>query len=289
MRVYSPGKINLHLRVGPVRPDGFHPLCSWMVTVGLFDTLDFTLTQSGESTLSCDHPDVPCDSRNLILRAANTLRQAAAAEGKIVPGANIALEKLIPIGGGMGGGSGNAATTLTALNELWQLNWPIERLMPIAATLGSDVPFFLGRGSAWCFGRGEIVQPARALWPNFWAVLILPPIASATPAVYRQFDQTPASTDWDGPIDIARWEELSPDELLARCRNDLEPPCFALYPQLKRWQQSAENVLKRPVRLSGSGSTLFTLFDNILAASFAAEAVTRECGLPCKAAMVCPT
>src|SRR5689334_11352053 len=138
LTVPSPAKLNLYLRIAKPRPDGFHPLVSWFVTTSLTDTLHFERTPTPGVQLSCHNPNIPTDESNLTTRAAKTLLPPTA-------GIKIHLEKRIPAGGGLGGGSSNAATTLQAINYLYRLNANLE---PIAATLGSDVNFFLHPPSA---------------------------------------------------------------------------------------------------------------------------------------------
>ncbi len=285
MRVYSPAKINLHLRVGPKRSDGFHPLVSWMVAVGLFDTLDFTLDTAGRVDLSCPDPAVPVDDRNLIVQAARIMQVEATrilggetSLSPLAPGARgvrIELSKVIPMGGGLGGGSSNAATTLKALNELWLLNLPQDRLSALAAGLGSDVPFFLNGPSSICTGRGEVITRVDSPAAH-WVVLILPEISMPTPAVYRQFDQMPSCPDFDQAVDWAQWCNLSAEVLLRMLQNDLEPSAFALCPNLARLRESAQSLVARPVRMSGSGSTLFTLFDTKDEAIAAADLIQSK-------------
>ncbi len=297
MRVLSPAKINLHLRVGPKQLDGFHPLVTWMVTVGLFDTLDFSLDTAGRVGLSCSDPSLPVDDRNLVVRAARLLQAEAARtsggessiSGPVAgePGVRIELLKVIPTGGGLGGGSSNAAVTLIALNELWGLNLPRQRLSELAAGIGSDVPFFLGGpsgicpsticSSAICTGRGEVVS--RVDSPSAtWVVLMLPDMSMPTPAVYRQFDQMPFSPGWNEAIG---WSQQCPpaEELLRLLRNDLEPPAFAISPELGRLRKTAETLVSRPVRMSGSGSSLFTLFSDHEVAEKAAFLIHSQLAL----------
>lgn len=338
MRVLSPAKINLHLRVGPKQSDGFHPLVTWMVTVGLFDTLDFTLDTAGRVHLSCTDPSLPVDERNLIVRAARLLQteptkscggeksvpdaeagrrveasEAAAFESRPnepgQPGSDatsrgvaIHLTKRIPMGGGLGGGSSNAAYTLMALNDLWGLHLPRERLSEYAARLGSDVPFFIEGSSSICTGRGEItsrVNPPAARW----VVLMLPglsdgskdasvsPLSMPTPPVYRQFDAMfsgEALQGWDEPVEWVRQRNLSAEDLLQLLRNDLEPPAFVLAPELSRLRQTAEALVARPVRMSGSGASLFTLFDDRGLAENAAFVIHRELKVPSMAVPIAP-
>src|SRR3954468_8516804 len=161
MRLPAPAKINLHLRVGPLRADSFHPLLTWMVTVGLFDTLVFVRRSMlaarrprGRFSLSTDHPDLPRDDRNLVVKVAtalaDTLDREDPAPGPIGEGSTGAdrdgvsafLNKRIPAGAGLGGGSSDAAAALVGLNRIWRANWSNERLADFSAKFGSDVPFF---------------------------------------------------------------------------------------------------------------------------------------------------
>jgi len=250
MRLLAPAKINLHLRVGPPRPDGFHPLLSWMCTIGLFDGLE--LQQSAATSLECDDPSLPTGADNLIVRAAMELGVTA----------KMKLRKRIPPGGGLAGGSSDAARTLTGLSALYNLVHDESELLKRAARLGSDVSFFLRGPSSICSGVGEIVRPTPAPKAR-WAVLILPPFPMPTPEVYKQFDRLnlgrPGSID-EQP-DWKTWANLPAAELLPKLINDLEPPAFDLNPRLGDLRKHWQDRLSRPVRMSGSGSTLFTLFD----------------------------
>ena len=172
------------------------------------------------------------------------------------------LEKRIPLGAGLGGGSSDAARTLEALNRLWQTNWPAARLSEVAGRLGSDVPFFLHGPSSVCTGRGEVVRPVPRPRPR-WVVLVLPDVHMPTPAVYRRFDEMGLGFDpeIENPPDWLDWAKLPAKDLLARLVNDLEAPAFDLRPALGTLRADAELKLQRPVRMSGSGSSLFTLYD----------------------------
>ncbi len=286
MRISAPAKINLHLRVGEVQNDGFHPLLSWMTTVGLFDTLTLEDAPSG-ITLTCDDPRIPTDASNLISRAAS-LMQEISQQHKARPfraGVSFHLEKRIPPGGGLGGGSSDAARTLLALNSFWNLGQTIEQLSSLAAKLGSDVPFFLFGPSSICQGRGEIVQPIAIPKPRF-ATLVLPDITMPTPRVYQVFDSLgsgkapadhgqPAWQEWPA-LSAAEVTSLNAEALLPRLINDLEAPAFAISPHLGRLRNDLEQALGRIVRMSGSGSTLFTLFDDHASAQRAAETITQR-------------
>jgi 4-diphosphocytidyl-2-C-methyl-D-erythritol kinase len=270
MRVLSPAKINLNLRIGPPGADGFHPLMSWFVTVGLFDTLGISpLNRPGISFWS-DRSDVPIDRTNLIVRAGEAMLESI---GDARLGAFIELKKTIPIGGGLGGGSSNGASAIRGLNQFWRLNWPLEKLAKIGAKIGSDVPFFFFGPSSICTGRGEFVQPIANPAPKF-AILIFPNFGVSTAQVYRQFDQMKLGKISDVEIqpDWSQWTQLSARQLLPLLVNDLEPPAFAICPELGKIRSDLETHLGRIVRMSGSGSTLFTLADDL---ADAAEIVTR--------------
>ncbi len=275
MRLLAPAKINLDLRVGPRDPSGFHPLRSWFCTAGLFDQLSLHHREDSEIRLSCDDPDLPAGPSNLVIRAANALRKYCPKPS----GADIILKKDIPIGGGLGGGSSDAARTLLGLNRLWELNLAIEQLHEIAADLGSDVPFFLHGPSSICTGRGELVQPIPPPSAK-WALLIYPGISLSTAHVYRTFDELRL-----GDLDFAAtglaedWALLAADQLLPQIRNALEPAAFAISPQLGQLRDSLEQTLGRVIRMTGSGSTLFTLFDQGHQAETAVQIVRAQYSL----------
>jgi 4-diphosphocytidyl-2-C-methyl-D-erythritol kinase len=252
MTWHAPAKINLHLRVGRVRPDGFHPLLTWMTTVGLSDRLTATRTDDDAVTMTCDDPSLPIDGSNLVVRAAHSLG---------VTGVRIDLAKSIPHGGGLGGGSSDAATTLIGLNQMFSLNRDLPTLSELAGKLGSDIPFFLHGPSSVCRGRGEIVRPIPPPSLAKWALLILPGIPVPTPAVYRKFDEMNLGSDVDTAPDWSVWAAMPAEELLRQLVNDLEKPAFVIRPDLATLRDQCEQTIGRIVRMSGSGSTLFSLFE----------------------------
>lgn len=414
MRVLAPAKVNLHLRVGPARADGFHPLLTWMCTAGLFDTLTFVRgarrrsgepesssdaaaaangpadlsareaasaataadasaagagsTPSGANAarararaaanatgasgatratgalgtisatsataaahasdaphaadaahaadvphaappthvpevpdgpmpghaigaphaadlqyagaadarqwflLTADHPTLPTDGRNLVVKVAAALADTLSRVGEgstdrqppewRAPRVSAYLIKRIPAGAGLGGGSSDAAATLKALAAIWKLDWSAARLGEFAARFGSDVTFFFHGPSSVCTGRGEIVRPIAAPAARH-AVLVLPELEMPTPAVYRRFDEMRLGRAEDivTEPDWAAWARLSAKELMPRLVNDLEPPAFSLRPELGELRAKLERTWVRQVRMSGSGSALFTLCD----------------------------
>jgi 4-diphosphocytidyl-2-C-methyl-D-erythritol kinase len=269
MRIISPAKINLHLRIGPPGTDGFHPLLSWMCTVGLHDTIEMENSREPGVRLRCDRAHVPVDGSNLIVRAAEALRNPQM-------GADISLQKRIPIGGGLGGGSSNAAFALVGLNKLWRLDRSTDQLAEIGARLGSDIVFFLHGPSSVCEGRGERVTELQPPRPKV-AVLIFPKLSMSTPKVYKRFDEMKLGSrcaveehpDWHA------WQRLPARDLLPLLENDLEAPAFSLCPALGELRQRLESQIGQIVRMSGSGSTLFTLADDFETAKAVAARVKQ--------------
>jgi 4-diphosphocytidyl-2-C-methyl-D-erythritol kinase len=304
VKLLAPAKINLHLRVAPVTKDGFHPLLSWMCTVGLFDTLILNRAEGAGALLHCDDPSLPCDGTNLVVRAAEAMRleadqqdsASAALPRRTIGegGLSIKLLKRIPMGGGLGGGSSDAARAVLGLNRFWELNLPIDRLSAVSATLGSDVAFFCHGPSSVCSGRGQIVRPVGKPKPS-WVLLILPPMAVPTGPVYRRFDELLSEGDRRTlsqavaiEPDWQHWLTLGADTLLPLLVNDLERPAFDLHPALARLRAELEQMLGRIVRMSGSGSSLFTLFDDRSAAEDAAEKVNHGAKNRAMAVMLTP-
>jgi 4-diphosphocytidyl-2-C-methyl-D-erythritol kinase len=307
MRLLAPAKINLHLRVAApdcgsraAAPGGFHPLLTWMVTVGLFDTLTMQAAAAGATepppsgsegagaaiVLSSDAPDLPTDANNLVVRVgqawADTFgnpHPGRVGEGSIGGTEKVSafLNKRIPSGAGLGGGSSDAAAALRGLNALWNGNWNNSRLAEFSANFGSDIPFFFHGPSSICTGRGEIVRP-MAPPAVAWVTLLLPGIHVPTPQVYRRFDVMNLGRDESAmqPPDWQAWARLTADALLPRLINDLEAPAFALAPELAGLRERIEREIGRTVRMSGSGSSLFTLFDERGAAETCAERVSRQ-------------
>jgi len=262
-----------------------------MATVGLFDNLEFTLVDSPGVVLSCDDPAIPCDGSNLIVRTASAILEMsrAADKSRSVRGVAAALHKRIPVGAGLGGGSSDGAFTLVALNQLLGANYGAETLGEIAARFGSDLSFFLYGSSSVCTGRGEIVRPIARPKPRY-VVLISPVIHMATPAVYRRFDAMglgDPETLRNAP-DWRKWSTLDSLELLPLLVNDLETPAFALNSQLAELHRAATSVAGRTVRMSGSGSSLFTLFDDLHEAEISADQLRLKLGVTVRAVELCP-
>jgi 4-diphosphocytidyl-2-C-methyl-D-erythritol kinase len=258
-------KVNLSLVVLGKRTDGFHELDTVFQAVGLTDRLSFE--ESDGLALGVDDPSIPAGAENLVLRAARALAEEAGVKAR----AAITLEKRIPAGGGLGGGSSDAAVTLLALSALWEIDVSLERLSRVGAALGSDVPFFLHGGTARGLGRGERIEPLPDLPPR-GVVLVMPPFPVATPDVFRQL----GAAARDVAAGEAPWTGAVPD------RNDLEPAAEALFPALREVREALASAGATQARLSGSGSTVFGLFPDLAAA---AEAARRLEGLPAGSAV----
>ncbi len=269
--VAAPAKLNLTLAVKHRRPDGFHEIESLVVAVTLFDELTIASRQEPGIELVCNDERLPCDSRNLVYRATERLAQ----EAGVTPAVHVRLEKHIPMGAGLGGGSSDAAATLLALSRRWQLSWPLSRLAALGAELGSDIPLFFRMPAAVVRSRGEHVEPVAFDWPGLFT-LILPNIHMSTPEVYRRWkpsDQLPSAA-------AALAASDQPAEQLARTLgNMLEPPAFEHSPALAELHARAESLCPHPVRLSGSGSSLFTPFDSRSEADTFASRVQQQLGL----------
>ncbi len=236
------------------RPDGFHELDTIFQTVDLTDRLYFLEgEESGRATghvsLTVEGVDLPADSSNLILRAADALR----VRFSVRLGARIHLSKKIPLGGGLGGGSSNAAAALRGLVALWKLPATEADLHAVAASLGSDVPFFLIGGRARGTGRGEILEPLPD-GPEEWLILAFPSFSLSTAAVYGAVS-VPALTDSVAQTNLGgSGSGGGPD------RNDLEPAAESLRGELRRLRLALSDFGATSARLSGSGSTVFGVF-----------------------------
>jgi len=247
MQVIAPAKINLSLRVLGRRSGGFHEIETFIAPISLCDEIKIE-QRSGKQEIAfwCDDPSVPKGEDNIVVRAANIFFQKT----KITSSISIALKKRIPHGAGLGGGSSDAASTLLALNELFETNLPREALAKMAEMIGSDVPFFIFQSAAVCKGRGELVTPTK-LREQLSVLLLKPEFGVPTQWAYsrwRDSREIPgvsyASQELDGQTFV----------------NDLERPVFEKFvflAQLKMW------LLKQPevgaALMSGSGSTIFAV------------------------------
>lgn len=258
LEAFAPAKVNLFLHVGPLRPDGFHPISSLMVFADIGDRL--SAAPAGRLSLEVEGPmssHAPSGDDNLVLRA---VRALAAKAGVGEPGLDLVLHKALPAAAGLGGGSSDAAAALRLAREALGLELADAELETVASSLGSDIPACVSGRPAIAEGRGERLRAAPGLGP-LPAVLLRPPVDSATGPVYRAFDADTGGAAADAPelpAKIATPADAA--RVFAACRNDLEAPAVALQPMiaaaLAELRAQPETLLGR---MSGSGSACFAL------------------------------
>lgn len=255
-----PAKINLTLRVGPRRPDGFHDIRSLMQSIALSDTLALT-ARAGPLALRVRGHGVPADRANLVWRAAELLWRALGRTGD-PRDAYIHLDKSIPAAAGLGGGSADAAAALIGLNVLWGARRTPSDLMTLSAELGSDVPFFLQGGTALCAGRGDEVYPVDDI-SRLGLVLIKPSIGVATADAYRWLDEdrTAGSEDSTHPGRLDVGWPVGPITLV----NDLEAPVARRHPVIAEMITACRQAGAMAAGMTGSGSAVFAAFSETAA------------------------
>jgi 4-diphosphocytidyl-2-C-methyl-D-erythritol kinase len=252
-RVRSHAKINLSLKVLGKRPDGFHELRTVFQTIGLHDILDLEFTPGRRTAIALDDPLAIPD--NLVLRAARAFFDLKKVRGAL----RMKLTKRIPMGGGLGGGSSNAASILLALPSLTGKNARPGELTRLGAALGSDVPFFLTGGTALGLGRGEEIYPLPETAPHPLLVLA-PSIHSSTPAAYQAL-RRPGLTEVDLSSKLNTFQSFVwQSYCAAAAENDFEDAVFELHPELRGWLRKLERLGAHPAQLSGSGAALYGVF-----------------------------
>lgn len=253
-------KVNLLLNILGKRADGYHELETVMHPVPLCDQLAFERAGAGFH-LSCSDPRLPVNGRNLVIQAANLFAKAAGLSPG--DGVRIHLQKNIPVAAGLGGGSGNAAVALLALNELFGQPLPAPKLAELAASLGSDIPFFLQTGPALATGRGEVIQPLEAFpaMRGICFVLVHPGFGISTPWAYQQLANFPAAAHGT-PGRAQRLIALLQTSVAvaaAEFYNSLEASALRKYPLLVLFQEFFRENGAPVTLMSGSGSATFAL------------------------------
>jgi len=273
VEVLAPAKLNLFLEVLGRRPDGYHEIESVMVAVSLYDTLTFIDDPSGAISLRCNDPALPVGNDNLVVMAAERLKALAGS----LRGARIVLDKAIPAQAGLAGGSSDAAATLAALDRLWDLRTPRERLDALAGEIGSDVAFFTRAPAAVCRGRGERVESVP-LKEEYHFVLVCPPVGLSTADVYRQV-LPPEQPRPIGPV-LEALAHGGSAELGRSLFNRLQLFAEALKPELTRVRAALASLgsLLDGSMMSGSGSAYYGLCPTSAAASEAAD-ILKPLGL----------
>ena len=259
MHCAAPAKLNLFLHVTGRRDDGYHLLQSVFQLIDLQDELHFTLRDDDAIVRVTDIAGVPAE-QDLVVRAARLLKSAAQERGLQTAGVDIAIDKRLPMGGGIGGGSSDAATTLIALNHLWATRFYRAELMRIGLALGADVPFFLLGRNAFVEGIGERLTPLQT--PSAWFLLIHPGVSVPTPLIFR----SPELTRDSKVVTIADFSERLP----AFGKNDLQAVAARAFPPVAdalKWLSDFGEA-----RMTGSGACVFAAF----ASESDADAVLRR-------------
>ena len=281
LHVQAPAKLNLALSVGAPGADGMHPISGWMATVDLHDDLELVRLPTGYPSRYAIiwHEEARRTSdidwsitRDLAVRAHQALERRLGRALSV----QARVEKRIPVGGGLGGGSADAAAMLHGLNRLFDLDLSVDELADIAAPLGSDVPFLVHGGSAIVSGLGERIERLPA--PDALdAVLVFPETTCLTGPVYRCFDERRP----DARVDEARVRELAVSPLTPHGPfNDLADPACHLHPELGSLRTALADAVGTTIHVSGSGSTLFLIADSDLTAGLLAETIESRFQLP---------
>lgn len=266
VRVRAPGKVNLALRVGAARADGYHPLATVFQALSIFDDVTVEPAGPGEYRIRVqgDQADlVPADDSNLAVRAARLLARRNGGEDR--HGVELAIRKTIPVTGGMAGGSANAAAALVACATLWGIDTTLDELQELGAELGADVPFCLLGSTALGHGRGDELVPVLSRGGYHW-VLALPDVELSTPAVFRRFDELNPEADPTPPsVPQGLLEGLAHGDVhqvAANLVNDLEPAALSLRPHLADLLDAGRDAGALAGIVSGSGPTCAFLAAN---------------------------
>jgi 4-diphosphocytidyl-2-C-methyl-D-erythritol kinase len=252
IKAFSPAKLNLYLRVLNKRTDGYHNIITRMQKIDLMDTVEFQ-EKGHHVVLRCPgFPQLENDN-NIILKAVKILQDETGFNSPL----EITLHKVIPTAAGLGGGSSNAATTLMTLNKMFSLNLSKEKLMVMGARLGADVPFFIYGDRAWASGTGDHLEEAEKL-PPLWCVLVNPGVEISTREVYEGLN-----LGLTNPVinySISRFSTAA--EITEGLHNDLEEVSFRLFPELKAIKKRMLAVGALGALMSGSGPTIYGVFDH---------------------------
>ena len=263
-------KINWTLRILGRRDDGFHELFTVFQAISLHDTLRFE--KSDELWLRCNDRRIPTDDRNLIIKAAKALQSSL---GRAA-GARMHLEKRIPSSGGLGGGSSDAAVALIGLSKVWNVDITGGQLSHLAAEIGSDVSFFLHGGTAIGSGRGEAIDPVEGISAENMLV-VTPGIRVSTRRAFADLNADALTSDErDHILTVCRNEAGSLDPLHSVLKNDFEASVFAAYPEIARVKQTLFDLGAVNAAMSGSGASVFAVFDNKETRQAAQKALDQE-------------
>ncbi len=277
IRIRAHAKINLHLRVGPRRADGYHDIDTIFQSLDLHDTL-ICDARPGPFALSCDAPGVPTDDSNLVARAARLLADAA---GRPCEGVAVHIDKRIPTQAGLGGGSADAAAALVALARVWRIDTGTDGvdLFALGRRLGADVSFILHGGTMRGVGRGDDLARLPAFPPS-QVLIVMPDVGVSTADAYRWHDEAAGDAGWPGDVPLpaaggadaaAAWRAVE-----ARFANDFEGPVGARHPAIPATLARLREAGASLARMSGSGASMFGLFETRDRAEAAAARLTAS-------------
>ncbi len=251
VRLKSPAKVNLSLEILKKRQDGYHEIRTMLQKISLYDILNFSLEKEKGIFIETDHPSLPIGRDNLVYKAAESILKRIKYNG----GVRIRIEKRIPIGSGLGGGSSNAASTLKALNKIFKLGMSDKALMKIGREIGADVPFFLFDGSAIGFGIGDKLKGIEI--PHLWYILIYPNFEVSTRWAYKNFLLT--KNQFHLKLHTFLKYIYNIPSIL---RNDLEGVVSKEYPEIEIMKRALLDVGALGSSMTGSGPTVFGIFDS---------------------------
>ncbi len=252
MKITSPAKLNIRLKVTGRRPDGYHDLVSIMVPIDLFDHIELETGRTQGISLSCKGLSVPEDETNLVFRAARAFFSRTGLEQRL----SIKLTKNIPVAAGLGGGSSNAACTLNALNKMWSDPLSFQDLEEVAVRLGADVPFFLYSRPCIARGIGEILKPIEK-WPELWYVIVMPPIRVSTAWVYGNLKLKLTKDEY---LFILQRLAKDPIDIMGILENDLERVTASHFPVVNAIKKSLVDAGAEGALMTGSGPSVFGIF-----------------------------
>lgn len=251
MILFTPCKINIGLNILSRRPDGYHDISTLMVPIDWCDILEIVPSKSDKTTLTVLGHNLDCaPADNLVMKSYNKLNEAV---GMKLPPVDIYLQKIIPDGAGLGGGSSDASHTLLALNQMFELGFSLEKLAEIASTLGADCPLFIYDRPMHATGTGTILKPVNIDLSQYTILLVKPPVHISTAQAYGAVSPRP----WDTPL-----EEMFDDIIKAQPVNDFELGIFSKFPSLLDIKNKILNGGAMYASMSGSGSTIYGIFKN---------------------------
>ena len=258
MKSKAYGKINLMLNISGVREDGYHTLETVMQTVSLYDLVEITLKKEKTICLKCSLPYIPCDERNIAYKAAALFFDAVGYHG----GADISIKKNIPVGGGMGGGSTDAAAVISMLDAMLESKMPAGEMEKLALSLGADVPFCLKKGTYLAEGIGEILTRLPDM-PKCSIVLCKPKVSVSSKNAYGIYDRYPQKLNYDFKIMKSALEKGDLRDVCSALGNSFEPAISESYPAIAEARSRLERSGACGCAMTGSGAVVFGIYKDV--------------------------